>query len=142
MTSTVAGPPTTDSDAVLSANLEFYRAFGTANFQAMDALWARRAQVLCLHPGWQALIGRAAVMESWRALLAQGRSAFRILCHDERAFLYEGFAVVLCEEEVPGGTLAATNVFTREDGAWRMIHHQASAIIPQYRASSGTDLLH
>ena len=30
----------TDSDAVLAANLEFYRAFTTRDIAAMDALWA------------------------------------------------------------------------------------------------------
>ena len=32
----------TDSDAVLAANLEFYRAFRARDLAAMDALWARR----------------------------------------------------------------------------------------------------
>ena len=33
---------------------------------------------------------------------------------------------MLCVEAVPGGTLAAINVFVREDGALRLVHHQAS----------------
>jgi len=48
----------TDSDAALAANLEFYRAFATRDVAAMDALWARRAPVACLHPGWAALKDR------------------------------------------------------------------------------------
>ncbi len=67
MTSTRPSATLTDSDAVLAANLDFYRAFSLRNFAAMDALWAREAQVLCLHPGWEGVHGRAAVMESWRA---------------------------------------------------------------------------
>ena len=41
----------TDADAVLAANLEFYRAFTMRDVAAMDALWARDAPVACLHPG-------------------------------------------------------------------------------------------
>jgi ketosteroid isomerase-like protein len=130
----------TDTDAVLAANLEFYRAFGLRDVAAMDALWAREAQVLCLHPGWEAIHGRDTVMKSWRAILASDNERFPIQCHDERAFLYGNFAIVLCEEQLPGGTLAATNVFIREAGAWRMIHHQASAIIPQYSANTSTQI--
>ncbi len=126
--------PVTDADAVLAANLEFYRAFGQGDYAGMDAIWARRARVLCLHPGWSAIEGRDAVMDSWRHVL--GDPDFRILCHDERVHLYGDIAIVLCEEELSGGILAATNIFIREDGAWRMIHHQASAIIPTYH--SGT----
>ena len=128
-------PPTsTERDAVLTANLAFYSAFGLHDFPAMDALWARRAQVLCLHPGWSAIVGRAAVMKSWRTILAKNGEPFHIQCHAEQAFLYGDFAIVLCEEELPGGVLAATNVFVREDAQWRMVHHQASAIIPPYPA--------
>jgi hypothetical protein len=41
----------TDADAVPAANLDFYRAFGRDDCAEMDAIWARRASVLCLHPG-------------------------------------------------------------------------------------------
>jgi hypothetical protein len=53
-----------DSDAVLAANLEFYRAFTTRDVDAMEALWARQAPVACVHPGWPPLADRKAVMES------------------------------------------------------------------------------
>jgi argininosuccinate lyase len=38
-------------------------------------------------------------------------------------------ALVLCEEELEGGTLAASNFFVREDGVWRIAHHQAGQIV-------------
>ncbi len=129
----------TDAEAVLAANLEFYRAFGRGDYAGMDAVWARRAAVLCLHPGWSAIEDREAVMESWRRVL--GDPDFRIICHDGRAHIYGDLAIVLCEEELAGsGVLAATNVFIREDGIWRMIHHQASAIIPSYRTETPAQL--
>ena len=34
-------------------------------------------------------------------------------------------AYVICYEKVTNGVLIATNIFVREDGAWRMIHHHA-----------------
>jgi ketosteroid isomerase-like protein len=118
----------TDQDAVLAANLEFYRAFATRDLRAMDALWARRAPVACLHPGWTALKDREAVMESWAGILANP-GAPRIACFDEEAFVYGDMALVLCEEELDGGTLAASNFFVREDGVWRIAHHQAGQIV-------------
>jgi hypothetical protein len=35
---------------------------------------------------------------------------------------------VLCIEIVEGTALAATNQFSRVDGAWRLVHHQSSPI--------------
>ena len=71
-----------DRDAVLAANLEFYRAFTTGDAEAMDALWARQAPVACVHPGWPALTDRNAVIESWRGILSNPDSP-RIVCYDE-----------------------------------------------------------
>jgi hypothetical protein len=118
----------TDHDAVLAANLEFYRAFATRDLAAMDALWARRAPVACLHPGWAALKDRNAIIESWAGILSNP-DAPRIACFDEQVFLYGEVALVLCEEELEGGSLAASNFFVREDGGWRIAHHQAGHIM-------------
>ena len=117
----------TDSDAVLAANLEFYRAFAARDLVAMDALWARQAPVACIHPGWPPLAERDAIMESWRGILSSPGSP-RIACYDERVFLYGDTALVVCEEELEGGTLVASNLFVREADGWRMAHHQAGQL--------------
>jgi ketosteroid isomerase-like protein len=118
----------TDSDAVLAANLEFYRAFGARDLAAMDALWARNAPVACIHPGWPALADRDAIIESWRGILSSPESP-RIVCYDERVFLYGDTALVVCEEELGGGTLVASNLFVREAEGWRIAHHQAGQLV-------------
>jgi ketosteroid isomerase-like protein len=123
-----AGIVMTDSDAVLAANLEFYRAFTMRDIAAMDALWAKSAPVACLHPGWTALTDRQAAMASWTGILSHP-GAPRVACYDERVLLFGDTALVLCEEELDGGTLAASNFFVREDGDWRLAHHHAGQII-------------
>ena len=57
-----------DNLDVLAVNAAFYRAFATCDSDAMDGLWAEREAVACVHPGWQALHGRDAVMASWRVV--------------------------------------------------------------------------
>ena len=97
----------TETDAVLSANLEFYRAFATRDFPGMDALWAQRLSVSCIHPGWVALREREAVMQSWRDILANPEAP-RLMCHDEAAKIYGEIAIVTCEEDLSTNTLVAT----------------------------------
>src|SRR5215467_15840185 len=94
----------TDHDDVLAANLEFYRAFAARDLAAMDALWARRAPVACLHPGWTALRDRDEIIESWAGIFSNP-DAPRLACFDEHAFIYGDTALVLCEEELEAGTL-------------------------------------
>lgn len=118
----------TEEDAALSANLEFYRAFTTQNFAAMEALWARKAAVSCIHPGWAPLRDRGAVMKSWHDIMSNA-TAPRIMCHDEAVSVYGDIAVITCEEEIAANILIATNIFAKEDGAWRMIHHQAGPLV-------------
>ena len=67
-------------------------------------------------------------MESWAGILSNP-GAPRIACYDEQAFVYGDVALVLCEEELEGGMLAASNFFVREDGVWRIAHHQAGQIV-------------
>jgi ketosteroid isomerase-like protein len=117
-----------DEDAVRAANLEFYRAFTMADFAAMELLWARAAPVLCTHPGWAPLQGRAAVLQSWNAIFVNSEPT-HVMCHDDQAFLYGDMAIVICEEELAGGHLIATNVFIREDGHWRIVHHQSGPLV-------------
>lgn len=118
----------TEADALLAANLEFYRAFTTHDLAAMDRVWAQETPVLCLHPGWTLLRGREAVMESWRQILGNS-DAPNVMVHEDQAFLFGEVGIVTCEEELSGGWLAATNMFVKEDGAWRLVHHQASPIM-------------
>ncbi len=113
----------TDEDEVLAANAAFYAAFAASDAEAMDAVWARRAPVACVHPGWEALVGRDSVMESWRRILRGGSSP--ITCTGAVAHLLGEAAFVTCLERLPGGALVATNCFVREDGRFRMVHHHA-----------------
>lgn len=118
----------TDKDAVLAANAAYYRAFRTADFPAMSDIWADD-DVSCIHPGWPALIGRRAVLESYCAILANPHQE-RIAHQNEVVLTFGGEARVLCVEVVAGVRLAATNCFRRVNDVWRMIHHQATAIGP------------
>ena len=119
------------SDAA-AANRAFYEAFARGDLAAMDDLWARRHPVACIHPGWPALLERRSVMASWADILAAGPPPIR--AEDARVRLYGPLALVICRERVGAHELAATNAFVREDGAWRMVLHQAG---PAARIAAG-----
>lgn len=112
--------------AVLFANEAFYLAFRTRDAGAMEAAWASRASISCIHPGWQAVIGREAVLESWRRILG-GSGAPAIRPRAAKATLAGEAGIVICYEEIEGNDslLVATNLFVREEGVWKLVHHQA-----------------
>ena len=110
--------------AVLFANDAFYVAFATRDPDAMNDLWSRTVPVTCVHPGWNVVEGRDAVMESWRAILGNPESP-QVVCRQATAHVLGDVAYVVCFETIETNHLVATNVFVREDGTWRLVHHQA-----------------
>src|SRR5207253_2302475 len=72
--------------------------------------------------------GRAPVVASFRAIL--GADPPKLSCRGATAHLLGETAFVICSEQVDvgGPRLIATNYFVREDGAWRIAHHQAAPI--------------
>ncbi len=113
---------------LLVANEAFYRALGAADAGAMESIWARAAPVTCLHPGWTLLRGREAVLESWTTILANPDQP-RIVGGGASVTLLGDTALVFCREVVSGSTLYATNVFTHEEGAWRLVHHHSGPVM-------------
>jgi len=122
---------TSDELSVLRANDAFYDAFAARDAGLMEEAWARERPVTCIHPGWPLLDGRAAVMESWRAIL--GAEAIHIECSAARVYLAGDTAYVVCSEGLPSEPprLVATNIFGREAGSWKLVHHHAGHVPPR-----------
>lgn len=110
--------------ALLAANAAFYAAFNARDVAAMAALLAGGTPVACIHPGWLPLIGREAVLEAWRALFA-GPPAPQLVCENPVGLPMGEAGLVICLERMDQTVLAAANLFVREDGQWRLVHHQA-----------------
>jgi ketosteroid isomerase-like protein len=131
-------PAAIAADAVLGANQAFYDAFNTRDIAAMDALWARTSPVACIHPGWTPVTDRESVMQAWHAILANPQAP-TIGCEAQQVVLWGDVAMVVCLERLGSAVLAASNVFRLEDGAWRLVHHQAGpANVPNGDAGPAT----
>ena len=112
---------------VLAANEDFYKAFNQKDLTAMDDLWASSDDISCIHPGWNVLRGREAVLESWHGILSNSNQP-RIVVGGASVVFSGNAAVVLCRELVAGSPLAATNIFVRDAEAWKLLHHQSGPV--------------
>lgn len=116
-------------EEILAANNAFYKAFADRDIAAMEALWAKNHPVSCVHPGWPPLMGRDAVMASWRDVLSASES-MEIRVQDIGVQGFGDTALVLCGEILNGrAALSAANLFVREDGKWRLAFHQSGQIV-------------
>ena len=117
-----------DVEAVLAANRAFYEAFNARDLAAMAALWSRNVEATCIHPHRAMLVGREDVLRSWRAILGHPEQP-KIVFAAERPRIVGDIGVVTGREVVAAVPIAATNIYVREDGEWRMIHHHGSPVI-------------
>ncbi|HEV8142214.1 MAG TPA: nuclear transport factor 2 family protein [Methylomirabilota bacterium] len=122
--------------AVAEANARFYRAFEALDLPAMDAVWAHGEDVKCVHPGWPLLTGWPAVRESWRAIF-ENTEEMRFTIADVRVEIHGILGWVTCTENILSDVrgrvavtaILATNLFTRVDDAWLLVHHHASHVL-------------
>jgi ketosteroid isomerase-like protein len=128
----------TTEQAVLAANQRFYDAFSARDAGAMARQWARDLTVGCIHPGWEVLHGREAVLASFRAILGDPRAP-EVHPSDERVILMGETALVLCTEHLQGAELVATNVLALEGGEWKMVHHHASPTVSERSGTRSPD---
>ena len=102
---------------ILKSNAQFYHAFEGLSIDMMDNLWKHDENVICVHPGWELLIG-------WLAT------------RGVRLFDNGGVGIVVCQENIETSDdgqkdrigVIATNIFERCANRWLMIHHQGSSI--------------
>ena len=116
---------------VLEANRAFYDAHEARDLDAMVAVWDHGEHAVCIHPGWPILRTWPVIEESWRRIFAgPGRNQF-ILTNEALAALGDTAWITVDENLVDRfatGTVAATNVFVRTAGSWRMVLHHGSPV--------------
>ena len=125
-----------DEAEVIEANARFYRAFEALDIHEMDRVWAHGPHVKCVHPGWPLLTGWDAVRESWDTIFTNTEE-MRFTLSNVSDAVGSDLAWVTCTEnilsEVAGRVsvtaILATNLFERDGGGWRMIHHHASHVL-------------
>jgi ketosteroid isomerase-like protein len=122
----------------LIVNDEFYRAFNERSAELMSRVWCDDPLSTCIHPGWPALQGYSAILQSWKDIFTNARDMEIKTSHVE-VVASADLVWVSCRENVfsihAGGVQAskvhATNLFRRADGEWKMVLHHASALPPQ-----------
>ena len=103
----------------------------------MDNLWKHDENVICVHPGWELLVGWLAIRESW-VMIFQNTEVikFNITNPKIRLFDNDGTGIVVCQENIGSSIngqldkigVIATNIIERYEDRWLLIHHQGSSI--------------
>lgn len=129
-----------DLDDVIAANVELYAAIEAGDADRIAAMWDDADDVVCVHPGWPAVVGRSRVLRSWAVILAN-TAYIQFFATGSDVAVSGDIAIVSCEYGVlarsdEGDTgfgesarVVASNVFRRRAGGWRLWSHHASPIL-------------
>ena len=115
----------------------FYAAFMQCDLAAMERLWADD-DVICVHPGWHALIGHAEVVRGWAQIFA-GSELPDLQVNVISKSISDTLAVHVMEEYISTGenqsaVVLATNVYRKYGDDWRMVQHHGSVVHTQVAA--------
>jgi uncharacterized protein (TIGR02246 family) len=122
-----------DEREVRGANERFYRALEGYDLEAMAELWAHESWVACVHPGWEIVRGWESVEASWAAIFASS-SRLRVSTDELEVRVVGDCAWVVCIEHIATrvaesfyrSRAQATNLYVKQAGHWRLVHHHAS----------------
>jgi ketosteroid isomerase-like protein len=125
----------TAAEDVERANAQLYAAFETGDVDLMESVWDDTDALVCVHPGWPMLRGRAAVLRSWSAVMAN-TDYIQFFLTDVEVSVHGDTAVVTCTENVltsadvgENASVVATNVFVRRPSGWRLQVHHGSPVL-------------
>lgn len=121
---------------ILMSNGKFYHAFERLSIDMMDNLWKHDENIICVHPGWDLLVGWLAIRESWVTIFQNTKVIkFNITNTKVRILDSGNIGVVVCQENIESSVrqqdkigIIATNIFERYENRWLLIHHQGSSI--------------
>jgi len=124
------------------AEAAFYEALEAADLEAMMQVWAEDEEIVCVHPGGPRLAGFEQVRGSWAQILGSGQ---RLRVHVTNQVVLSSVMLAIHSvhenitvegESRPRAAVAATNVYLRTGGGWKMILHHGSPTPPEARATA------
>jgi ketosteroid isomerase-like protein len=139
-----------DIAAVAAANTELYAAIEAGDVDRLAAMWDTTDDIVCVHPGWPAVVGRSRVLRSWAVILAN-TAYIQFIATSFDVAVTGDVAVVSCEYGVlaradEGDTgfgetarLVASNIFRRRGDGWRLWSHHASSVLAAEESPEGME---
>ncbi|GAA4860597.1 nuclear transport factor 2 family protein [Kitasatospora terrestris] len=138
-----------DREAVIAANQAFYEALENGDPEAVESIWLGpehaddKGGVVCVHPGWPVLRGRAQVTRSYMLIMAN-TEYIQFFLTDVEVELFGDVALVTCTENIlsggepeeegelgplVGGKVVSSNLFRRTPQGWKLWSHHGSPVL-------------
>ena len=116
-------------EEILKNNVEFYDAFERLSIDMMDNLWKHDENVICVHPGWELLVGWLAIRESW-IMIFQNTEMIKFNITNPKVRLFDNNGIIVCQENIESSIngrqekigIIATNIFENNIKSQKQFH--------------------
>ena len=116
-------------EEVLKNNVEFYDAFERLSIDMMDNVWKHDENVICVHPGWELLVGWLAIRESW-IMIFQNTEMIKFNITNPKVRLFDSNGIIVCQENIESSIngrqekigITATNIFENNIKSQKQFH--------------------
>ena len=127
------GQPGPEVSELVEANQRFYDAFSALDIEAMANAWETSERARCLHPGWPLITGWEPIRESWETIF-NNTTMMHFIITEVKPEVQGDLGWVDCVENITSVVdgkassfaVRATNLFSRHEGRWLVVHHHAS----------------
>lgn len=125
---------------VREASTQFYAALSrmiNGDPESLKAIWSHGDSVTTMHPVGGRQVGWSEVWDTWDQV-AQVSSEGRVELKDQLIRVVGELAYEVGVEDAEfkiagnkvGGEIRVTNIYQREDGAWKVVHHHTDLVPP------------
>lgn len=127
-------------DALLEVNKSYYKAFENFDLDAMSQIWSNTDDVICIHPGWDILVGWDKVLNGWKNIFME-ETLLKFTIRNPNTIILNEVGIVSCIEEIFISSkdtisqtfIATTNLFKHTEQGLKLFYHHSSPILTSER---------
>lgn len=128
------------AEELLNLNRKYYRAFENFDLKEMENIWSNSDDVICIHPGWDILVGWKNVKESWKKIFME-ETLIKFTIRNPHTIIQNNIGIVSCIEEIFVSSqetisqtfIATSNLFKNTPEGLKLFYHHSSPIFTNER---------
>jgi len=127
-------------EALIEINKNYYKAFENFDLKLMSQIWSNTDDVICIHPGWDILIGWDNVREGWSKIFMDN-AFLKFTIRNINTLIFNEIGIVSCIEEIfisakdtiSQTFIATTNLFKQTEEGLKLFYHHSSPVLTNER---------
>lgn len=127
-------------DALLEINKSYYKAFENFDLETMAQIWSNTDDVVCIHPGWDILVGWEKVKEGWNKIFME-ETLLKFTIRKPNVIIRDKVGIISCIEEIFISSretisqtfIATTNLYQETEKGLKLFYHHSSPVLTNER---------